>query len=151
MCKVSDKLKLCSCETENVENLKHYWVLNRPIARGDRTLGSLMPPADIGEYFEKLNINSLRKQLNSGNCFDIELTHQENDILELHFTCTGNNLLDQSTSYKGNLVYAFSYKKGKWRKTAYDAFGNNLYTVKGGKISSPFSRFDFKPNPPLNR
>jgi hypothetical protein len=148
MCEVSDKLKLCSCKTENVENLKHYWVLNRPINRGDRTLGTLLPPADIGEYFEKLNINSLRKHLNDGNCFDIELTHQENDILELHFTCKGNTLPDQSTSYDGNLVYAFSYKKGKWRKTAYDAFGNNMYNVQVGKISTPFNRFDLKSDPP---
>ena len=28
----------------------------------------------------------LLKMLNSGNCFDIELHHQEEDILELHFT-----------------------------------------------------------------
>ena len=26
MCTVSDKLKLCSCKTENVERLKHYWI-----------------------------------------------------------------------------------------------------------------------------
>jgi hypothetical protein len=83
MCKISDKLKLCSCRIENVQRLKHYWVLNRPEDKGVFILGEIVPPADIGERVEKYNINSLRKQLNNGNCFDVNLVHQENDILEL--------------------------------------------------------------------
>ena len=27
MCKISDKLKLCTCKTENIEQLKNYWIL----------------------------------------------------------------------------------------------------------------------------
>ena len=117
MCKVSDKLKLCSCKTENVEKLRHYWVLNRPFKRGDSILGTILPPADIGEQLEKLNIHTLQKQLNNGNCFDIELIHQENDILELHFTCKQDPMIDQAKSYDGTyLVYAFSYKKGNGKR-----------------------------------
>jgi hypothetical protein len=143
MCEVSDKLRLCSCKTQNVEKLKHYWVLNRPTKRGESVMGTILPPADIGEETEKFNINSLRKHLNSGNCFDVELIHQENDILELHFTCKGNPMSDQLVFNDGEyLVYAFSYKKGKWKKTSHDPFGNNMYMIQGGKISSPFKRFN---------
>ena len=140
MCKISDKLKLCSCRTENVQRLKHYWVLNRPEDKDVFMLGDIVPPADIGERVEKYNIHSLRKQLNNGNCFDVNLVHQENDILELHFTCRQKPDIDKPTSYPGNyLVYAFVYKKGKWRKTSYDPFGNNISAVQVGKILTPFT------------
>ena len=69
------KLKLCSCRTENVQRLKHYWVLNRPEDKDEFILGEIVPPANIGERVEKYNINSLRKQLNNGNCFDVDLVH----------------------------------------------------------------------------
>ena len=117
MCKVSDKLKLCSCKTGNAQQLKHYWVLNRPEDKGVYTLGDIIPPADIGEQVEKYNIHSLRKQLNNGNCFDVNLAHQENDILELHFTCRQKPADDNPTPGHGNyLVYAFIYKKGNGKR-----------------------------------
>jgi len=138
---ISDKIKLCSCKTENVERLKHYWVLYRP---GDKSqfeyvIGSIFPPADIGEEAEKFNINMLRKQLNDGNCFDTELFHKENDILELHFTCNPKSTIGKTTfGFEDYLVYAFVFKKGKWMKTSYDPFGNNLNEVQAGKILKPF-------------
>jgi hypothetical protein len=85
MCTVSDQLKLCSCKTEKVENLKHYWILKRHNGENYCIIGEPILPADIGDDADKVNSRILQKQLNSGNCFDIELQHQENDILELHF------------------------------------------------------------------
>jgi hypothetical protein len=138
MCKISDKLKLCTCRTENVQSLKHYWVLNRHEALDSYVLGSIIPPADIEEQVEKYNLNTLRKLLNDGNCFDVKLDHQENDILELHFTCQQKLDTENQLSDSGNyIVYAFKFTNGKWRKTKYDPFGNNLTTVQGGKILTP--------------
>jgi hypothetical protein len=91
MCQVSDKLKLCSCKAKEAQSLKHYWILNRPVDRGYFTLGPIVAPADIGKLNELNNINSLRKQLNNGNCFDVNLVHQENDVLELHFHLQAKN------------------------------------------------------------
>ena len=111
MCKVSDKLKLCSCKADNVEKLKHYWVLNRHNGQNYETLGSIIPPPDIGEIAEKYNIETLLKLLNEGNCFDTELQLKQNDILELHFTVS-----DPDKYFGKYLVYA-SYSKttnGKW-------------------------------------
>ena len=141
MCKVSNKLKLCSCKTAKVEELRHYWVLNRPDDKGLYAEGSLMPPADIGEEVEKFNIQRIRKHLNDGNCFDVTLSHQENDILELHFTCLQRPALGYGFDHSGNyLVYAFVFKSGKWKKTSYDAFNNNMSAVQEGKILQPFIR-----------
>ena len=140
MCKVSDKLKLCSCNAEKVESLKHFWVLNRPENLGQRIIGEIMPPADIGKQIENFNIERLRKHLNDGNCFDVILSHQEKDILELHFTCKQRPKLGDAFDLSGNyLVYAFVFKKGKWRKTSYDAFNNNMSFVQEGKIMNPFT------------
>lgn len=133
MCKVSDKLKLCSCKTEDVQTLKHYWVLKRPFKTEDYLLGSIVPPADIGEELEKYNIITLQKILNEGNSFDVELQHEEKDILELHFTVKSND-----SSWGNYLVYAFVFRKGKWKPTEYDHFGNGLSEVRGGKVLKPF-------------
>ena len=114
-------------------------MLNRPEKKDEYILGSIIPPADIGERIEKFNITMLRKQLNDGNCFDVDLSHQENDILELHFTCKLKASIDKTTSDFGDyLVYAFVFKKGKWKKTSYDHFGNDLSQVQAGKILTPF-------------
>ena len=122
-----------------MESLKHYWILHRPENMGQFTLGEILPPADIGEETEKFNINELRKQLNDGNCFDSDLLHQEKDILALHFTCNPASNKSEPTSYSGNyLIYAFAFKNGKWRKTSYDHFLNNLSEIQAGKILKPF-------------
>lgn len=135
MCKVSDKLKLCSCKAEDVQRLKHYWVLMRPFKTQDYIIGSILPPADINEKLEKYNLNTLQKILNEGNSFDVEIQHEEKDILELHFTVkTSRNDL----YFSPYLVYAFVFRKGKWKSTEYDHFSNGLSQVQGGKVIRPF-------------
>ena len=107
MCKVSDKLKLCSCNAEKVESLKHFWVLNRPENLGQCIIGEIMPPADIGKQIENFNIERLRKHLNDGNCFDVILSHQEKDILELHFTCSKDSFVVAESFVLRRLVEVF--------------------------------------------
>ena len=139
MCKVSNKLKLCSCKVSNIKTLKDYWILNRPTDTNECIMGEAILPADIGEQAERYNITALRKLLNDGNCFDIEIQHQENDILELHFTYKAkSNKRIQMPDSGGYLAYAFVHKNGKWKKTSYDPFGANLNSIQGGKISEPF-------------
>ncbi len=141
MCKVSDKLKLCSCKTEIVETLKHYWILNRPNGIEASMLGTIMPPAYIGEKMERLNESTLRKLLNNGNCFDVELDLQENDTLSLHFTCNQNHNGKQFVDFYGSyLLYAFKFKNGKWRKGEWNHFGGNGDDVQSGKIMKPFEK-----------
>ena len=86
MCKVSDQLKLCSCKTDVVEKLKHYWILKRHNGGNTNVIGEAILPQNSFETADKINFTTIAKMLNSGNCFEIELQHQKNDILELHFT-----------------------------------------------------------------
>lgn len=139
MCKVSDQLKLCSCKTKNVEDLKHYWVLKRHNGEHNCIVGEAILPANIGEDVDKVNIRTLRKMLNSGNCFDAEMLHQENDILELHFTFYADPEKYFMLPCHGNyLAYAFVFKNDKWRKTDFNPFGENLDDIQKGKIVRPF-------------
>lgn len=90
MCKISDKLKLCTCKTKSVEQLKHYWILKRHNGQNNCIVGEAILPANIGEQADLINEKIILKMLNGDNCFDTELLHQENDILELHFTFIAN-------------------------------------------------------------
>ncbi len=141
MCKVSDKLKLCSCKTQDIRKLKHYWILKRNDGGNLSLVGETMLPINISEKAEKLNIDTLCKLLNEGNCFDIEMQHRQNDILELHFTCFAERNNFNNEPWNGDfLVYAFRFKNNKWRKTDYDPFGSNLDDIQSGKIVRPFTK-----------
>ena len=102
-------------------------------------LGSIVPPADIGEAQNMYNTIALLEMLNSGECFDIDLDLKEKDILELHFTV--NEIKREDTPFStevGYLVYAFEIRSGKWGEKEYDPFGNNQEFVLGRKIGHPF-------------
>ncbi|OYU84105.1 MAG: hypothetical protein CFE24_08185 [Flavobacterium sp. BFFFF2] len=111
MCQVSDKLQLCSCETKDATRLKHYWVLKRPNGENNDMLGLAILPAHIGKQADKLNEDIISQMLNDGNCFDVELKHQENDILALHFTFTPDPEKSSHFPLHGDyLAYAFTLK-----------------------------------------
>lgn len=132
MCKVSDKLKLCTCKAENVKKLKHYWVLNRYHRRSECAMGDIIPPPDIGEEAKNLNVQTLLKLLNERNCFDTEMHLHQKDVLELHFT------LNPEKFYGNHLTYAFVFKNNEWKVGDYDPFGNNMEEIQNGKILRPF-------------
>lgn len=136
MCEVSEKLKLCSCKTEDVEKLKHYWILQRPFPGDISVMGTVMPPADYGTLLEQINPDQIERQLNENSCFDADIEYQENDILHLYFTCNKPSLEIPDPS--GYLAYAFQYKKNRWKQSAYDHFSNNLENVQAGMIRRPF-------------
>lgn len=141
MCTVSDKLKLCTCKTENVKQLKHYWILKRPTDRTYFVIGEMILPAYIGEAADKINQNKILSQLKNGNCFDIELQHKENDILELHFTYKADPDTFLNLPCHGDfLAYAFKYKNGKWRNSSYNPYEINFDEIQKGKISNPFAK-----------
>ena len=127
MCKISEHLQLCTCKTNDVKSLKHYWILSRPKHNGPFTIGEIITPEQLNPEIEQFNQETLIQQLNSGNCFDVKLNHQEDDVLVLHFSCN-----------KSYLAYSFTFKNNKWEIGEYDAFSNGLRKIKGGKIEKPF-------------
>jgi hypothetical protein len=96
-------------------------------------------PADIGAAAHKLNQKTILKQLNKTNIFDIEIDHEENDILELHFTLTGELEKHLPLSCNGNyLAYAFKFKNEGWKKNEYNPFDIDFAEITKGKIVKPF-------------
>ena len=139
MCKVSNNLKLCSCKTPNVETLKHYWILHRPTEKNEFMIGEAIMPIYIEESIQRYNVTVLRKLLNEGECFDVDIKHQENDVLEFNFSFKPNPDKQFPIYIQGNyLAYAFVFKSGRWKKITYDPFENNLTRIRQGKILAPF-------------
>ena len=138
MCTISDKLKLCTCKTENVTHLKHYWILYKYQKSEIIMMGEPMLPQEwkIGEENNEYNKTKLATLLNESNCFDVDLSINHKDILELNFTCTSKTN-PQSTTH---LVYEFIYKNGKWIANEYNPFNTDKLQKQQGKIKSPFTK-----------
>jgi hypothetical protein len=114
MCKVSNKLKLCTC-TGDFDKLKHYWIFHSYVkGKNEIVLGQPLLP----DYFIFSNHPDneviLEKLLNEGNAFDVAIVPKSKDRLELSFTCNDNR--------ENRLTYGFEYKKGKWVAKEYDCF-----------------------------
>lgn len=137
MCKISDKLKLCTCKTENVRRRKHYWILYRYQKSEVVSMGIPMLPQEfqIGKENDKYIHNKLEEMLNKGNCFDIDLFINNKDILELNFTHNPNS--DKTGIH---LVYEFVYKKNKWIANVHNPFNTDKLEKHRGKISNPFAK-----------
>ena len=113
MCKVSDKIKLCTCGVNSVSKLKHYWILHRyNKAKNDIIIGDFMLPYMLDEKMLINNKAMLLKQLNEADAFDVELSPKNKDRLQLTFTCPG--------SKNQQITYGYSYKKGKWIEEDFD-------------------------------
>ena len=138
MCTVSDKLKLCACKTENVERLKHYWILYKYQKSEVIMMGEPMLPQEweIGKENNKYNKTKLETLLNERNCFDVDLRINNKDILELNFSYTSKTNPEITT----HLVYEFIYKKNKWTVSEYCPFNTDKSQKQQGKIKNPFSK-----------
>jgi len=116
MCLISDKIKFCTCldDTIEIEELNHYWVLNRFNYHKDiHSIGTVMPP------FNKFSKSYLNNQLNLSNAllikesFDKQINFEENDRLQI----TLNN---KSDNYEDVMKFDFEYKSGKWHSVDED-------------------------------
>lgn len=138
MCKVSDKLKLCTCKTEDIERLKNYWILYKYHKSDIIMMGEPMLPQyyEIGKETNEYNYNKLEELLNAGNCFDIDLEINNKDILELNFTYSSAS----DKTKRIHLVYEFVYKKNKWTANEYDPFDTNKLEKNKGKVVNVFNK-----------
>lgn len=111
MCKVSDKLKLCTCEVP--DNNRHYWLLYRWVkGKNEILIGEFMLPFFIDKKINQLNNQLLVHLLNEGNVFDGSIFPKERDRLALSFYTPG--------VYSEYLTYGFSYWRKKWHPKGYD-------------------------------
>ena len=113
MCKVSHKIKFCSCKVTSVEKLKHYWIFHSYDSNKDvMILGETIPPYAIDEQIDFSNRKLLLKRVNEPGAFDIKLNPNNNDRLQLSFTCVNE--------IGGMIHYGFVFENGKWVEMEYD-------------------------------
>jgi hypothetical protein len=114
MCEVSDKLKLCTCNS-NIQRLKHYWILYRFInGKNDFVVGQAMLPYSINPEIDKLNSKRILHLLNETNAFDADIKPKVKDRLLISFTVGKTD--DE------RINYGFVFKAGKWKKLGFDPF-----------------------------
>lgn len=106
MCQISDTLILCGCQHDlDLEN--NHWMLNRFVdGKEELILGETMLPNLMDPEIFKSNVEKLAKMLNTGNCFDTQMTFQDKDQLIL--------FLKGKAPSANMQMYAFEYSKKKW-------------------------------------
>ena len=137
MCKVSDKIKFCTCGsvTKNTRKLKNYWVLNRLKTDGfEFVVGSFMLPNELSENFE-INKKTILKRLKESDAFDIPISFQNDDTLVIYLNQNKKQEMD-------GIIYSFEYQKGKWKYDQYNPLylGGSFNEVKSGKFENLWDR-----------
>jgi hypothetical protein len=113
MCKITSKIKFCTCKASSTEKLQHYWCLYRfNKEKDDVVMGLLLPDEPLTIDFE-VNKVVLEKRLNEEDAFDVNLSFKPKDVLEI--VCHN---LDENK----RLVYGFKYKGKRWQFYEIDDF-----------------------------
>lgn len=113
MCKITSKIKFCTCKASSTEKLQHYWCLYRfNREKDDVVMGLLLPDEPLTIDFE-VNKVVLEKRLNEEGAFDVDLSFKPKDVLEI--VC--NNFNDSKRT-----VYGFKYKGKRWQLYEIDDF-----------------------------
>ena len=136
MCKISNSLKLCTCKTDAIEQSNNYWLLYKYSKSDLIIVGEPILPQwfDIGKENDQYNHKKIETMLNTGNCFDINLQIEDNDILELHF-----NYRQYTNGTTSHLIYEFVYKKDRWLINEFNPFDTNRTLKNKGIISHSFT------------
>lgn len=122
MCKISDKLKLCTC-AEDIDEVAHTWSLYRYIkGREVLMIGEVVMPHFIDDKVDKLNKKALLELVNRPNIFDKPIELKSKDRLVLSFDCSALEGKEEAPSYESRIAYGFEYKSGVWIEKEYDFF-----------------------------
>lgn len=137
MCKVSDKIKFCTCANGDVEKLKHYWILYR-FTKEEKAIciGSPLMPTYMNDFLFAENEAALLNRLNEPNAFDIPIKFKSKDQLEIVI----NN--SKIRDFYGTFTFSFQFKKNKWVVIESDSFEimNHFDEEKCGKIKNALIR-----------
>jgi hypothetical protein len=134
MCEISENIKFCTCSSDSIDNLKHYWLLYRYDENKDGfILGRVILPSYYRDQNFKINQSTILERLNNGDGFDKMIEFKAKDIFEV-----GINRLEDAT--ENSFYYQFVFKKGKWHPTKSNTFDliNNYNKVTFGKLKTPF-------------
>jgi len=132
---VSNKIKFCTCKTENVEQLKHYWKLHQKVRKDNymTILGTTICPTSMRDKNYKENNQTLENRLNESGAFDFETSFNNGDVIEIVIQCGDSHL----TTYE----YTYKFKNKKWKKFKKTDFElqSKYQAVDGGIVTSPLN------------
>jgi hypothetical protein len=137
MCLLSNKIKFCTCAISDTEKLKHYWILyrldkNKNIICVGQPIFPILSMIDINC---KVNKTVLLDRINEVDAFDVPLSLQNKDILEI--VINNNNAMGIDS-----FTYTFKFVKDKWKAVENDVFKimNDYEEEQSGKIKSALKR-----------
>jgi hypothetical protein len=114
MCKLSEKLTLCTCSAASFADLEHYWVFHRFVAgKNEMVIGRALLPDKLDAEVEAHNRSVLLARLNEIDAFDVDLKPKDGDRLQLTFRFP----LAGATK---TITYGFAHAGGRWVEQAYD-------------------------------
>lgn len=128
MCRITNKLILCSCTTD-LDSHDNHWVLNRiRDGKEEIMIGQPMLPYDLDPEVESYNVSLIEKMINQENCFDFETEFQEKDQLVL--------FLKSDSPFQEDRMYAYEFSGQKWSAIETEPLMLNWYrdTIREGFI-----------------
>lgn len=103
MCKKTNSLKLCTCNS--LEDPLNFWSYSRPDSiNNEMIIGEIVAPYSFQSHLNNSKSDYISNLLNKENCFDIAIKHLEND-----------RLLLQIELEKGDIMkFFFKYIDNSW-------------------------------------
>ena len=135
MCNISDKIKFCTCISEEtkIEELDNYWILYRLKESGlECLIGSFYLPDELAKNFES-NKKEILKRLKDIEAFDIPITFKNEDKLVIYLDQIRKNDFQ-------DIIYSFTFKNGRWKYTQYDPLEleGSYNEIKSGNFNNLF-------------
>jgi hypothetical protein len=137
MCKVSDKIKFCTCgsDAKNVRKLDNYWILYRYNNNDVKIIDEIWDGIVLIKILQndELNKNTILNRLKELDAFDVSIKFEDSDMLEVHL-----NHLQPSKK----LVYTFNYYDKEWHFNSNESISETkLYKrLKSGKIENAINK-----------
>jgi len=140
MCKVSNKIKFCTCENQFPLHLTHYWQIKKRI-KGTQVIGSTHFN-NLNHDLLVFNENAILNRLKENDCFDFDYNPEIDDKLNVSF------LIDEKENER--MEFNFVYTENGWTAKIGggietmewmldEAEGKHQYAVvKSGKIKNEF-------------
>jgi len=120
MCKVSDKIKFCTCGSgiKDVRKLDNYWILYRYNHNDDNLIDEIHDGIVLIKIIQndELNKQTILNRLKEIDAFDVSIKFEVSDILEIHL----NNLNPDK-----KLIYTFYRFGQEWDYNSNDSISRD--------------------------